>query len=106
MFEKSTKNVAIGKSLGYVEVYVFLKDTSSVSTKDSRQVAMPIMTRMRDNMPTILLILVVAFIAMIVFEWGMDYLGLKSRSSTVIGEINGQKIYYSEFADLVRSASE
>lgn len=106
MFEKSTKNVAITKGLGYIEVYVFLSDTSSVSTKDSRQVAMPIMTRMRDNMPTILLILVVAFVAMIVFEWGMDYLGLTARSSTVIGEINGEKIYYSEFADLVRAASE
>lgn len=67
---------------------------------------MPIMTKMRDNMPTILLLLVFAFIAMIVFEWGMDYLGLKTQSSTVLGAINGKKIYYAEFADLVRAASE
>ncbi len=67
---------------------------------------MPIMTKMRDNMPTILLILVAAFIGMIVFEWGMDYLGQTSRSSTVLGSINGTKIYYADFTELVRNAAE
>lgn len=64
------------------------------------------MTKLRDNMPTILIILVVSFVGMIVFQWGMDYLGLQTQSTTVLGAINGQTVYYSEFADLVRNAAE
>ncbi|MEE9225101.1 MAG: peptidylprolyl isomerase [Bacteroidota bacterium] len=67
---------------------------------------MPIMTKMRDNMGTIILILVAAFVGMIVFEWGMDYLGLGTQSTNVLGAINGQEIYYAEFAELVRNAAE
>ncbi len=67
---------------------------------------MPIMTKMRDNMPTILILLVVAFILTIVFEWGMDYLELKSRSHDYVGVINGRKISYQEFIELVRQRSE
>ena len=66
---------------------------------------MAIMTRMRDNMPVILIGLVVVFIITIVFEWGMDYLGM-SRTSDTIGVIDGKKIKYQEFSELVRQQSE
>lgn len=66
---------------------------------------MAIMTRMRDNMPVILIGLVVVFVITIVFEWGMDYLGM-SRASDTIGVIDGKKITYQEFSELVRQQAE
>jgi len=66
---------------------------------------MAIMTRMRDNMPVILIGLVVVFIITIVFEWGMDYLGL-SRTNDTVGIIDGKKISYQEFSELVRQQSD
>lgn len=56
---------------------------------------MPLMTKMRQSMKTILMILVLAFLATIVFEWGMG--GLKCGTSTrfqqgVIAVVNGQDI--------------
>lgn len=66
---------------------------------------MGIMTRMRNNMPVILIGLVIVFIITIVFEWGMDYLGM-SRQSDTIGVIDGKKVSYQEFSDLVRQQAE
>ncbi|MFA6456930.1 MAG: peptidylprolyl isomerase [Bacteroidota bacterium] len=66
---------------------------------------MAIMTRMRNNMPVILIGLVVVFIITIVFEWGMDYLGM-SRQSDTVGSIEGKKISYQEFSELVRRQTE
>lgn len=60
---------------------------------------------MRDNMPVILIGLVVVFIITIVFEWGMDYLGM-SRVSDSVGVIEGRKISYQEFSELVRQQTE
>ncbi len=68
---------------------------------------MAIMTKMRDNMPAILIGLVVMFLITIVFDWGMNYLGLSSdRFDPVIGIINGKEIKYSEFNELVDRARE
>jgi peptidyl-prolyl cis-trans isomerase D len=66
---------------------------------------MAIMTKMRDSMPVILIGLVVVFIFTIVFEWGMDYLGMNKHSDTV-GVIEGKKISYQEFSELVRQQAE
>lgn len=67
---------------------------------------MPIMTRMRDNMPLILILLLVAFLITIVFEWGMDYLGMRTGSSENIGSINGQNVSYQQFNEVVRGMAE
>ena len=67
---------------------------------------MPIMTKMRDNMPVILIGLVIMFVVMIVFEWGMDYLGIKSGRHDYVGIIDGKKITYEEFSELVKRAAE
>lgn len=66
---------------------------------------MAIMNKMRDNMPAILIGLVVVFVITIVFEWGMDYLGM-SRASDTVGVIEGKKITYQEFSELVRQQAE
>lgn len=67
---------------------------------------MPIMTKMRDNMPVILIALVIMFVLMIVFEWGMDYLGIRSGGHDYVGIIEGKKVTYQEFSDLVKKAAE
>lgn len=67
---------------------------------------MPLMTRMRDNMPAIIIFLVFAFILTIIFEWGMDYLGLSSQQQEYVGVINNRNINYQEFVELVRERSE
>lgn len=67
---------------------------------------MPIMTKMRDNMPAILIALVIMFVVMIVFEWGMDYLGIRSGRHDYVGIIEGKKISYQEFSELVKRAAE
>jgi parvulin-like peptidyl-prolyl isomerase len=61
---------------------------------------------MRDSMPIILIGLLVAFVITIVFEWGMDYLGMRGGGGDVIGMVNGKKISYREFTELVRSMTE
>lgn len=60
------------------------------------------MRALRDNMKYILGIVAVAFIVMLVFSWGMG--GFRGNSATekgIIGKINGQKIQYRRFQELV-----
>lgn len=66
---------------------------------------MPIMTKMRDNMPTILIGLVVVFLITIVFEWGMNYTGQRGQHDAV-GVIEGKKISYAEFSELVKRMAD
>ena len=63
---------------------------------------MPIMTRMRESMPVILFGLLIAFLITIIFEWGMDYLGIRGGARDVVGTVNGTKITYREFSDLLK----
>lgn len=64
------------------------------------------MTRMRDSMPVILFGLLIAFLITIIFEWGMDYLGTAASRSDVIGEVNGQKISFREFSELLKNVTD
>ncbi len=58
-------------------------------------------------MPLILIGLVITFLITIVFEWGMDYLGIKGGGRhDYVGIIDGKKISYQEFSDLVKRASD
>lgn len=61
---------------------------------------------MRENMPAIIIFLVFAFILTIIFEWGMDYLGISSQQQEYVGVINDRNITYQEFVELVRERSE
>lgn len=68
---------------------------------------MAIMTKMRDNMPAILIGLVVMFLITIIFDWGMNYLGLTTeRQDPVIGIINGREIKFLEFNKIIDQARE
>jgi parvulin-like peptidyl-prolyl isomerase len=52
---------------------------------------MAVMANMREYTKVILIILVLAFIGTIIFDWGMDITGLKTRPG-IIAEVNGNKI--------------
>jgi peptidyl-prolyl cis-trans isomerase D len=67
---------------------------------------MPIMTRMRESMPIILFGLLIAFLITIIFEWGMDYLGMRGGGQDVVGSVDGQKITYKDFSELLKALSD
>jgi peptidyl-prolyl cis-trans isomerase D len=62
---------------------------------------MPIMTRMRESMPVILFGLLITFLITIIFEWGMDYLGIRGNRGDVVGKVDGTKITYRDFSDMI-----
>ena len=68
---------------------------------------MPIMTRMRDSMPVILFSLLIAFLLLIVLEWGMDLQGMRGGGrSEVLGKVSGKKITYKEFEEVLKNVTE
>ncbi|MGA2667814.1 MAG: peptidylprolyl isomerase [Ignavibacteria bacterium] len=62
------------------------------------------MNRMRDKTHIILIILVLAFLATIVFEWGMNYLGMRGSGTVIFGSVNGQEIRYQDFETRMQQA--
>lgn len=68
--------------------------------------AMPIMTRMRESMPVILFGLLIAFLITIIFEWGMDYLGMSGSRAEVVGSVNGADISYREFSEMLKNVTD
>ncbi len=68
---------------------------------------MSIMTKMRENMAGIFAVFAVMFILYIIFDWGMDLLGRRSREpSDIIGKVNGRPIHYREFSELLKNLSD
>ncbi len=65
-----------------------------------------LMNKLRDKTHIILIILVIAFLATIVFEWGMDYLGMRGGSVVEFGSVNGEEIRYQDFENQVQFAIE
>lgn len=64
-----------------------------------------IMNKMRDKMPLIIIILIIAFLATIVFEWGMNYLGMGGKVDA-FGKVNSHEITYQEFEKIVQQQIE
>jgi len=65
-----------------------------------------IMNKMRDKMPLIIIILIIAFLGTIIFEWGMNYLGLRGSQQVVFGKVNGVEISYKEYESLLQRQVE
>ncbi len=63
------------------------------------------MRQMRENTKWIMLITALAFVALMVFEWGMDLTGRSSAqfSGGEIGRVNGQAITYEEYYAVYRN---
>ncbi len=63
------------------------------------------MTKLRELSKIFIIIVAISFIALMVFEWGMDYSG-RSRQNNVVGEVNGNKLTYDRFNDLYQQLYE
>jgi peptidyl-prolyl cis-trans isomerase D len=63
------------------------------------------MRQMRENTKWIMLITAAAFVALMVFEWGMDMSGGSAEAMTggEVGRVNGSSIMYSEFSQAYRT---
>ncbi len=61
------------------------------------------MTKLREYSKVFIIIVALAFIGLMVFEWGMDYTGLRNRQN-VVGEVNGEELTYEMFSDMYQQA--
>ena len=55
------------------------------------------MRQMRDNTKWIMLVTAIAFVGLMVFQWGMDITGQGGMSVGEIGKVNGTSIMYDDF---------
>jgi peptidyl-prolyl cis-trans isomerase D len=60
------------------------------------------LAKMRENMPLIMWILVGAFLATIVFSWGMGGFKSKGQLDGVVGRVGGHEILYDRYNRLVQ----
>lgn len=68
---------------------------------------MPLMTQIRNNLAKAFAVFAGFFILYIVFDWGMDLTGMRPTGATdVIGVVNGKKIQYRDFSELLRQQTE
>ena len=74
--------------------------------KPKAQRSTGIMNKMRDKMPIIIIFLIVAFLGTIIFEWGMNYLGLSGSGNVKFGSVNGREIKAQEFQQEVSKRIE
>jgi parvulin-like peptidyl-prolyl isomerase len=60
------------------------------------------MTKLREMTFIFIWILVFAFVGLMVFEWGMDFTGLRSQTN-IVGKINGNKVTIQDFQQAVQN---
>lgn len=68
--------------------------------KEQKHYNTGIMNKLRDKMPVIIIIVIVAFLATIVFEWGMNLLGLR-EDRMLFAKVNAEEITYQQFEQAV-----
>lgn len=65
------------------------------------------MTKLRESTGLIMWFVILAFVGLIVVEWGADYSGTSStRASDTIGSINGEEVPLRQFQAALRNASQ
>ena len=66
------------------------------------------MRQMRDNMKWIMLVTAIAFVALMVFGWGMDITGRSGAAATggELGRVNGEPVTYEEWNLVYRNLYE
>lgn len=68
---------------------------------------MPLMTQIRNNLAKLFAVFAVIFIAYIMLDWGMELTSLRpGGTGDTVGEINGEKITYRQFSEILRRALE
>lgn len=73
--------------------------------KEQKHYNTGIMNKLRDKMPVIIIIVIVAFLATIVFEWGMNLLGLR-EDRMLFAKVNGEEITYQQFETAVQQQAD
>lgn len=60
--------------------------------------------KMRNHAKVFIIFVAVAFLLTIIFSWGMDIIGLSSKSArnVYVGKINGQKITYMDYNNAIQ----
>ncbi len=66
---------------------------------------MAVMSSLRDKTHIILYTLLAAFLALIVFEWGMNFNGPKSKANQA-GQVNGESIPYSQYDEVYKELTD
>jgi parvulin-like peptidyl-prolyl isomerase len=66
---------------------------------------MGIMSKLRDKTHIVLFVLVLAFLALIVFEWGMNFTGPQSKAG-LAGKVDGQPITTAQYEEVYNGLSE
>ena len=61
------------------------------------------MRQMRENTKWIMLVTAIAFVALMVFEWGMDITGQSSGSFGELGRVNGTPVTYEMYQAAYRN---
>jgi parvulin-like peptidyl-prolyl isomerase len=61
------------------------------------------MRQMRENTKWIMLVTALAFVALMVFEWGMDVTGQSAGGVGEIGRVNGTPVFYDEYLAVYRN---
>lgn len=77
-----------------------------MTTKQKSTHGTGVMNKMRDSMPYIIVFLIIAFVGLIVFEWGMNYLGMRGGDKAVFGKVNGEEITYQEYEKMLQQQLE
>ncbi|MFZ4590585.1 MAG: peptidylprolyl isomerase [Ignavibacteria bacterium] len=77
-----------------------------MTTKQRKSHGTGVMNKMRDSMPYIIVFLIIAFVGLIVFEWGMNYLGMKGGDQVGFGKVNGEDITYQQYEQMLQQQLE
>ncbi|HFB67482.1 MAG TPA: hypothetical protein ENJ66_00845, partial [Calditrichae bacterium] len=64
------------------------------------------MTKLREMSKLFLYLLVVAFLALMVLEWGADITGRSAQGNNIVGKINGHEITVEEYNQMLQNAYE
>ena len=67
---------------------------------------MAVMSSLRDKTHIILYTLLAAFLALIVFEWGMNFAGFSGKKENLAGKVNGKPLAYSQYDDAYKAITE
>ncbi|TLU85787.1 MAG: peptidylprolyl isomerase [Chlorobium sp.] len=66
---------------------------------------MAVMSSLRDKTHIILYTLLGAFLALIIFEWGMNFSGFTGKAN-VAGKVNGKSISFSQYDEVYKAVTE
>ena len=67
---------------------------------------MAVMSSLRDKTHIILYTLLAAFLALIVFEWGMNFSGFSGKKANQAGKVNGKAISFSQYDEVYKEMTE